>query len=148
MFYSIIFELIHREMDYVKDLQNIERVGLKQTFRLSTEARSRLTQIYIEPLRSADPPIIPRERLETFIRNVFHNFGELHAHHRRLLDQFFEIQREEHPIIRSIIVPTYDAVLNFRGAYLEYIPNYPIAAYRIEDEMARNPRFKDFVEVG
>jgi len=94
-----------------------------------------------------DPPIIPRERLDTFIRDVFHNFGELHAHHKRLLDQFFEIQREEHPIIRSITAPMYDAVLNFRDAYLEYIPNYPIAAYRIDDEMENNPQFKAFVDV-
>lgn len=41
----------------------------------------------------------------------------------------------------------YDAVLNFRDAYLEYVPNYPIAAYRIDDEMANNPLFKDFVDV-
>ena len=103
--------------------------------------------MYVQPLRSMDPPIIPRDRLETFIRDVFHNFGELHAHHKRLLDQFFEIQREEHPIIKSVTAPMYDAVLNFRDAYLEYIPNYPIAAYRIDDEMANNPQFKAFVEV-
>ena len=29
----------------------------------------------------------------------------------------------------------------------EYIPNYPIAAYRIDDEMANNPQFKSFVDV-
>ena len=103
--------------------------------------------MYVRPLRSMDPPIIPRDRLDTFIRDVFHNFGELHAHHKRLLDQFFEIQREEHPIIRSVTAPMYDAVLNFRDAYLEYIPNYPIAAYRIDDEMENNPQFKAFVEV-
>ena len=102
--------------------------------------------MYVRPLRSMDPPIIPRDRLDTFIRDVFHNFGELHAHHKRLLDQFFEIQREEHPIIRSVTAAMYDAVLNFRDAYLEYIPNYPIAAYRIDDEMENNPAFKAFVE--
>ena len=103
--------------------------------------------MYVRPLRSMDPPIIPRERLDTFIRDVFHNFGELHAHHKRLLDRFFETQREEHPIIRSITAAMYDAVLNFRDAYLEYIPNYPIAAYRIDDEMENNPQFKAFVDV-
>jgi hypothetical protein len=94
-----------------------------------------------------DPPIIARDRLDNFIRDVFHNFGELHAHHKRLLDQLFEIQREQHPIIRSVTAAMYDAVLNFRDAYLEYIPNYPIAAYRIDDEMATNPQFQAFVEV-
>jgi len=103
--------------------------------------------MYVQTLRSMDPPIIPRERLDMFIQDVFHNFGELHAHHKRLLDQFFEIQREEHPIIRSVTAAMYDAVLNFGDAYLEYISNLPIAAYRIDDETENNPQFKDFVDV-
>ena len=103
--------------------------------------------MYVQPLRWMDPPIIPRERFELFMRDVFCNFGELHAHHRRLLDQFFEIQREEHPVIRSVTATVHDAVLNFRDTYLEYVSNYPIAKYRIEDEMTNNPRFKDFAEV-
>ncbi|KAF7790213.1 hypothetical protein EIP86_001165 [Pleurotus ostreatoroseus] len=124
---SIIFELIKGEMDYVKDLENIE-------------------VMYVQPLREMDPPIISRERLPQFINDVFHNFAELHAHHRKMLNTFHEIQREEHPTIRSITAAVYDAVLNFREAYMEYVPNYPIAAYRIDDEMANNPQFKDFVE--
>jgi hypothetical protein len=31
---------------------------------------------------------------------------------------------------------------------MDYIPNYPIAAYRIDEEMATNPAFKAFVNVG
>ena len=103
--------------------------------------------MYVQPLREMDPPIISRERLPQFINDVFHNFAELHAHHRKMLNTFHEIQREEHPTIRSITAAVYDAVLNFREAYMEYVPNYPIAAYRIDDEMANNPQFKDFVEV-
>ncbi len=103
--------------------------------------------MYIRPLRAADPPIVPREALEKFITDVFHNFAELHAHHRRLVEKFHEIQREEHPVIRTITAAVFDAALNFRDAYMEYIPNYPIAAYRIDDEMNNNPAFKQFVEV-
>jgi hypothetical protein len=103
--------------------------------------------MYIRPLRLADPPIIPRERLNQFIQDVFHNFGELYAHHRRLVDKFHEIQREDHPILHSITAAVFDAALNFREAYVEYIPNYPIAAYRIDEEMGNNPAFKAFVEV-
>ncbi|KIK53944.1 hypothetical protein GYMLUDRAFT_49117 [Collybiopsis luxurians FD-317 M1] len=124
---SIMFELIKGEMAYVKDLENID-------------------VMYIQPLRDADPPVIPRDRLDTFISDVFHNFNELHAHHRRLVEKFHEIQREEHPVIRSITAAVFDAALNFRDAYMEYIPNYPIAAYRIDDEMANNPAFKTFVD--
>ncbi|KAK0214906.1 CNH domain-containing protein [Armillaria fumosa] len=124
---SIIFELIKGEMAYVKDLENID-------------------VMYIRPLRAADPPIVPRESLEKFITDVFHNFAELHAYHRRLVEKFHEIQREEHPVIRTITAAVFDAALNFRDAYMEYIPNYPIAAYRIDDEMNNNPAFKQFVE--
>lgn len=103
--------------------------------------------MYIRPLRNAEPPIIPPSRLDQFLMDVFHNYNELHAHHRRLVDNLHEIQREEHPGIRSITAAVFDAALNFREAYMEYIPNYPIAAYRIDDEMAINPLFKQFVNV-
>ncbi|KAG9313170.1 hypothetical protein JVU11DRAFT_6624 [Chiua virens] len=124
---AIIFELIKGEMGYVKDLENIEIM-------------------YIQPLRTQDPPIIPRERLENFITDVFHNFAEIFGHHRKLLDNLHELQREEHPSIKSITAPVFDAALSFREAYMEYIPNYPIAAYRIDDEVATNYEFKTFVE--
>ncbi|KAH9479303.1 Rho1 guanine nucleotide exchange factor 1 [Psilocybe cubensis] len=123
---SVIFELIKGEMAYVRDLENIETM-------------------YVRPLRNAEPPIIPIERLNQFLTEVFHNFNELHAYHRRLMDKLHEIQREEHPVIRSITPAIFDAALNFREAYMEYIPNYPIAAYRIDDEMNNNPAFKQFV---
>ncbi|KAG6909363.1 hypothetical protein DXG01_000802 [Tephrocybe rancida] len=124
---AIIFELIKGEMSYVKDLESIENM-------------------YIGPLRTINPPIIPHERLEVFINDVFHNFRELYEHHNELVKDFHRIQREQHPIIGSIIEPLTHAALQFRDAYLEYIPNYPIAAYRIDDEMANNPAFKAFVE--
>lgn len=124
---SIIFELIKGEMAYVKDLENIDIM-------------------YIQPLRAAEPSIISRDRLDQFIEDVFHNFAELHLHHRKLVTMFHEIQREQHPTIRSITAAMFDAALNFRDAYMEYIPNYPIAAYRIDDEMANNLPFKTFVE--
>jgi len=103
--------------------------------------------MYIQPLRSAEPPIIPRERLDQFIHDVFHNFGELYAYHFKLVEKFHEIQREQHPTIRSLTAAVFDAALNFREAYMEYIPNYPIAEYRIDDEMENNLPFKTFVAV-
>ncbi|KAF9565910.1 Dbl-like domain-containing protein [Agrocybe pediades] len=124
---SIIFELIKGEMAYVKDLENIYN-------------------IYIVPLRSAEPPIISRDRLDQFIDDVFHNYAELFEHHKKLVENLHEIQREQHPHIRSVTAALFDAALNFRDAYMEYIPNYPIAAYRIDDEMANNLSFKTFVD--
>lgn len=103
--------------------------------------------MYVNPLRNAEPPIIPSDRLDQFLRDVFHNHSELHAHHRRLLEKLHEIQREQHPQIKSITDAVFDAVLNFREAYMEYIPNYPIAEYRIDDEVIQNEKFKAFFNV-
>lgn len=103
--------------------------------------------MFIIPLREADPPIIPRARLEQFLLDVFDNFADLHFHHRKLLEKLHQIQREEHPVIKSITAAMFDAALHFRPAYMEYVPNYPIAEYRIIDEMNNNPAFKMFVHV-
>lgn len=103
--------------------------------------------MYVRPLRNSEPPIIPPKRLEQFLMDVFHNYNELRGHHTRLVQALHEIQREEHPRIRSITEKVFDAALNFREAYMEYIPNYPIAAYRIDEEMANNHLFKTFVTV-
>ena len=72
---------------------------------------------------------------------------QLYVHHKRLVEKLHEIQREQHPNIHSITAAMYDAALNWREAYMEYIPNYPIAAYRIDEEMANNLAFRTFVDV-
>jgi hypothetical protein len=72
---------------------------------------------------------------------------QLYVHHKRLVEKLHEIQREQHPNIHSVTAAMYDAALNWREAYMEYIPNYPIAAYRIDEEMANNLAFRTFVDV-
>lgn len=64
-----------------------------------------------------------------------------------MLDRLHEIQREEHPVIHSITAAIFDAALNWRDAYMDFIPHYPIAAYRVDDEITTNLAFKTFVEV-
>ncbi|KAF8677361.1 hypothetical protein RHS04_05906 [Rhizoctonia solani] len=124
---SVIFELIKGEMEYVKDLEL-------------------LNTLFIQPLLHENPPPIPREGLERFISEVFANFADVHLHHRRMLDTLHEIQREEHPIIRSISAPIFDAALNWRDAYMIYIPHYPIAEYLVDSQKAENKEFRAFVE--
>ncbi|KIK57123.1 hypothetical protein GYMLUDRAFT_247376 [Collybiopsis luxurians FD-317 M1] len=127
---AIIFELIKGEMRYVRDLENVEH-------------------IYIAPLQNASTsvnPITPAERLPQFIQSVFSNINALHSHHLRLLQSLFRIQYDEKPTIRSISAPILDAALNWREAYTEYIPNYPIATYTIDSEMRINQAFREFVQ--
>jgi len=104
-------------------------------------------KIYVNPLRTAEPPIIPRDRLDEFIEEVFHNYMEIYEHHKRLVEKFHEIQREQHPTIYSVTAIMFDAALNWREAYMEYIPNYPMASYRIDEEKANNLAFKTFHDV-
>jgi len=107
----------------------------------------RLFQMFITPLQEADPSVIPRDRLPQFVQDVFGNIREITVYHQQLIEQLSNIQREYHPRIPSITAAVFDAALNFREAYLEYIPRYPVAAYRIEDELGKNPNFKFFHDV-
>ncbi|KAG6855359.1 hypothetical protein H0H87_004393 [Tephrocybe sp. NHM501043] len=115
------------EMEYVRDLESIENM-------------------YLTPLRTSKPPIIANDRLEAFIQDVFHNYHQILDHHKVLLRALHAIQDKEHPRINSIAEPLTHAALSFREAYQEYIPNYPIAVHRINDEMANNITFKGFVQ--
>ena len=104
-------------------------------------------KIFIRPLWTANPPIIPRDRLKNFLQDVFHNYLDILRPQRELLTQLHEIQREEHPTIRSITAPVFNAALNWTDAYMEYIPHHPIATYRVDDELSKNPAFKKFIDV-
>jgi hypothetical protein len=90
---------------------------------------------------------MPSHRLDAFIAGVFHNVGDLVSHHRQLLDKLYAIQLQEHPVITSITAALLDTLLNAREAYVAYIENYPMAVYRVEEEMESNATFADFLEV-
>lgn len=53
-------------------------------------------------MRQASPPILPSERLDGFLREVFWNVDLILAHHQRMLGSLFDRQREQHPILLSI----------------------------------------------
>jgi hypothetical protein len=103
--------------------------------------------MFITPLREADPSIIPRDRLPQFLNEVFSNIQDITLHHQRLVDQLHYIQREHHPRIPSVTAAVFGTALDFRETYLKYIPNYPIAAYRIGDERENNDTFRAFHDV-
>lgn len=79
----IIHKLISKEAQYVQDLDTVETVFLK-------------------PLRTAIPPVIPLERLEDFIDEVFGNVLDLRECNRRLLEVMYVRQREQAPVIQRI----------------------------------------------
>jgi RHO1 GDP-GTP exchange protein 1/2 len=40
--------------------------------------------------------------MQNFITDVFWNMDQILAYHRRMLSEFFERQREQHPLVQSV----------------------------------------------
>lgn len=73
--------MISGELDYVRDL----RVMCDE---------------FIAPLRSQQPPVlVPEQRMEAFVREVFSTTQLLMESHVRMLDRLLERQRQEWPLV-------------------------------------------------
>ncbi|GMK54133.1 hypothetical protein CspeluHIS016_0107190 [Cutaneotrichosporon spelunceum] len=122
-----IWELISTEMQYVGDLDAIDT-------------------LFVTPLRESDKAIIERSRLEVFIDDVFHNYRSLLDVHERLLADLHQRQLEQHPQFGIVSDLMLNAVLLWHEAYIEYLPHYPIAKAKVDEEQARNPAFAAFLD--
>ena len=98
---SVIFELIKSEREYVRDLESMKLV-------------------FIRNLRDYSP--IPAKRLEGFITQVFCNVDDVLRFHQQMLANLFERQREQHPLIQSIA----DIVLSGESHTALYCISYRI----------------------
>lgn len=125
---SIIHKIITKEDQYIQDLDTVD-------------------EVFIKPLRAANPPVIPLEDLEDFIDDVFSNILDLRECNRRLLEVMYVRQREQSPIIQRIGDVFLSAAAEFRLAYPIYIGHYPVAEKRMKDEQDNNPEFRLFLEV-
>jgi RHO1 GDP-GTP exchange protein 1/2 len=125
---SIIHKIISREEQYIQDLDLVE-------------------SDFIKPLRMSQPPVLPLDKMEDFIDNVFGNILDLRECNRHLLEVLYVRQREQAPIIHGIGDIFLDAATEFRLAYPIYIGHFPIAEKRMKDEIENNPTFRLFIEV-
>ncbi|KAL0955022.1 hypothetical protein HGRIS_003941 [Hohenbuehelia grisea] len=125
---SVLFEIFKSEQDYVADLEAVQ-------------------EVFVNGLRRASPPIIPRQLLDGFISQVFGNLPDILAHHQRMLAALFERQRDQHPLVQSVADIVLDTALNpeFRNAYTTYIKHYPLAESHHRRELKRNPAYSAFV---
>jgi len=123
---TTIRNVISREQQYIKGLDLVE-------------------EVFIRPLRNADPPII-RDGVDEFIEEVFGNILDLRKCNRHLLDTMLVRQREQGDIISSIGDIFLDAATEFRLPYLTYIVQMPEAEKRLKDEMEKNGKFAAFLE--
>ncbi|KAL7421168.1 Rho guanine nucleotide exchange factor [Cryptotrichosporon argae] len=122
-----IWQLILSEMQYVSDLEIVDN-------------------LFVHGLRAADRPVVDRSRLDEFIDDAFHNYRSLLDVHTTLLEGLQQRQIEQHPRFGMVSDLVLHAVLEWRGAYLEYIPHYPLAKAKVEEERNRNPAFAAFLE--
>ena len=125
---SIIHKVISREEQYIRDLDLVESG-------------------FIKPLRLAHPPVLPLDKLEDFIDDVFGNILDLRECNRRLLEVLNIRQREQAPIIHGIGDIFLEAATEFRLAYPTYIGHFHVAEKRMRDEIENNPTFRLFLEV-
>lgn len=91
--------------------------------------------------------MIDRNRLDVFLDEAFHNWRSLYEIHSRFLHNLQIRQLEQHPHIGMISDLVFDAALNWQEAYMEYVPHYPIAKVKVQEEGARNTKFASFLRV-
>lgn len=108
---------------------------------------SKRTQLYIRPLRMANPPVIRPAEIDDFIDDVFGNILDLRECNRRLLEAMYVRQREQSPIIHGIGDIFLEAATEFRLAYPNYVGHFPLAEKRMKDELEHNAEFRRFLEV-
>lgn len=91
--------------------------------------------------------MLPPDKLEDFIDDVFGNILDLRECNRHLLEVLYVRQREQAPIIHGIGDIFLGTAAEFRLAYPTYIGHFPIAEKRMRDEIENNSTFRLFLEV-
>ena len=162
---SVIFEVIKSEREYVADLEAVEHVRLLSWKSRSPGALILFSKVFIEGLRTAEPPIIREPRLSEYINEVFGNLRDILFHHRRILAALFARQRDQHPLIQSVADIILDSKLvynltndalvhiiveatlksDFRSAYETYIKHYPLAESPHRKQLKTNRAYEVFI---
>lgn len=124
---SVLFELFKSERDYVEDLKLV-------------------TEVFIEPLQFANPPVIAPDKLRSFIYEVFYNLGPITVHHEHMLAALFERQLDQHPLVQSVTDIILETCFQFQSDYESYIKHYPLAEERHRTELSRNKSYQAFMQ--
>ncbi|EIW72389.1 hypothetical protein TREMEDRAFT_10950, partial [Tremella mesenterica DSM 1558] len=125
--------------------QNIIRQAIASEVQYEADLTA-LVSTYIDSLRQPQTPeLIPPERCEQFISDVFSNIFEVLESCRRLIDHF-SIRQREQPIILSVGDIFLQAAAEFRDIYPEYTGNLPNAETVLKRELDENAEFRLFCE--
>ncbi|GAA6062754.1 hypothetical protein JCM10212_005550 [Sporobolomyces blumeae] len=121
-----VFELIQGEQKYLDDLNLIESG-------------------FIEPLRSANPPIIAPHRLPHFLSSILLNILEIRAHSAQFLAALRAKQAESIVVRGGIGKLVLSSAVEWGQAYIKYTVGFPMADWLFKEEKAINPRFNDLL---
>ncbi|KAG9006205.1 hypothetical protein FRB94_000900 [Tulasnella sp. JGI-2019a] len=114
--HNIILKIIEQEEEYIKDLDFLETN-------------------YIQAIRDANPPVIPADEVDLFLKGVFGNILELREINKELLDNLYRLQQGQKLVKIGDVFLT--AATKFKQAYPRYVGHLPLAEERLkkaEDE--------------
>ncbi|KAG9088881.1 hypothetical protein FRC06_001802 [Ceratobasidium sp. 370] len=144
---SIIYELIKTERNYVIMLQIFLYVSIAARSSHSSDDSDPGAQIFRDGLVYANPPIIPnRDKLRTFVEEVFFNAQEILSIHLGLRDRLFERQRDQHPIYQSVADIYLEWLLERTEPYTRFQKHLPRALNRHKTELRLNAAYRNFFD--
>ena len=112
-----------------------------------TATLTRTPQIFIKPLRYADPPVVSPHELDELVDDVFGNLSAVREANRRLLEIMNVRQREQAVVVQRVGDILLEAATEFRLVYPTYIGHLPLAEKRLKEEAEANAEFRLFLEV-
>ena len=111
-----------------------------------SEMLTHICEIFIHPLRNADPPVI-QGGADRFIDEVFGNILDLRECNYHLLETMYVRQRDQGGIIPRIGDIFLNAVTEFQLLYPTYLGQLAKAERRLKEEVEHNGGFRAFLEV-
>lgn len=106
-----------------------------------------MNQVFIRPLRDAQPPIIRPSELHEFIDELFGNILDLRDSGKRFLEVLSVRQREQGEVISQVGDVFLEAAAEFRRCYPTYIGNLPMCQMSVKDGSQNNAKLRLFLEV-
>ncbi|KAG8991627.1 hypothetical protein FRB93_002614 [Tulasnella sp. JGI-2019a] len=125
--HNIILKIIEQEEEYIKDLDFLETN-------------------YIQAIRDANPPVIPADEVDLFLKGVFGNILELREINKELLDNLYRLQQGQKLVKIGDVFLT--AATKFKQAYPRYVGHLPLAEERLKKAEDERVSFALFLIVG
>ncbi|KAF1939858.1 hypothetical protein EJ02DRAFT_351318 [Clathrospora elynae] len=106
-----------------------------------------LRHLYRDGLAKAQPPVIPPNKVERFIRDVFSKVDAVRkANEDHLLPQIKYRQQEQGPWIVGFSDIFREWIRKAKQAYIEYAASFPYASFLVRQELDRNVLFRTFLD--